>query len=247
MLPSLVAMFVLLAASPEATERPSYLFNTELLSDSAAPPRGERYHARPGDVVLFNDHSSFTHMVYRFRHTGGPLHAAIVFRKEDGSMGILEAGTNAVMKVFVFDLETRLHGFNGTVVVRRLHKPLTDEQSAKLRDFALAQEGKPYAIGRVILQLTPFRPRNSLLAHIFGGTVLDRERWICSELVVASIATAGVWEPQAFPANTRYPRDLCYDERFDLSPYYQAPALWYPRAELEYVGKGVRVISPKER
>jgi hypothetical protein len=82
-------------------------------------------------------------------------------------------------------------------------------------------------------------------AQYFGRTVLDRERWICSELVVAAAATAGVWTPETFPANLMYPRDLCYDERFDLSPYYDAPGLWYPRAELDRIGDGVRVGRTK--
>jgi len=58
---------------------------------------------------------------------------------------------------------------------------------------------------------------------------------------VASLAVAGVWSVDAYPANAMYPRDLCYDERFDLSPHFETPALWYPRPELEHVGKGVRV------
>jgi hypothetical protein len=131
--------------------------------------------------------------------------------------------------------------------VRRLHKPLSAEQSAHLRDFALAQEGKPYALGRLLLQLTPLRPRGSVFADYIGRTVLDRERWICSELVVAAATVGGVLDPDLFPANMVYPRDLAYDEQFDFSAHYSAPAMWYPRPELEYVGKGVRVIAPRER
>jgi hypothetical protein len=56
-----------------------------------------------------------------------------------------------------------------------------------------------------------------------------------------------VWPVAAFPANMMYPRDLCYDERFDLSPYYETPAMWYPRAELEEGERGVRVIDPKSQ
>jgi hypothetical protein len=80
-----------------------------------------------------------------------------------------------------------------------------------------------------------------------GRTVLDRERWICSELVVAAATASGVLDPDLYPANMVYPRDLAYDEHFDFSPHYDPPAMWYPRPELEYVGKGIRVIGPKER
>jgi hypothetical protein len=97
----------------------------------------------------------------------------------------------------------------------------------------------------LILQGTPLRPRSSFLADYFGRTVIDRDRWICSELVVAAAAVAEVWSVDTFPANMMYPRDLCYDERFDLSPYYETPAMWYPRPELERGIQGVRVIDPK--
>jgi len=236
MLSSLVALAALVGTPPELTERPSYLFN---MTDT--PMRAARYSPQPGDILLFDDHNPVTAKIYRWFGTGGPLHAGIVFRKSDGSMATLEAGTNAVMKVFNFDLEPRLHGFDGTILVRRLSKPLSDEQSRRLTDFAQAQEGKPYAIGRVILHMMPLRPRMTLLTPIFGRTVLDRDRWICSELVVASLASVGVLDGDVYPANAIVPRDLCYDERFDLSHAFERPALWYPRAELEREGDGVRV------
>jgi len=145
------------------------------------------------------------------------------------------------MKVFNFELEPRLHKFDGTILVRRLRQPLSEEQERRMADFAQAQEGKRYAIGRLALQGTPFRPRGTLLAPILGRTVVDRDRWICSELVVASLVVAGVFDADDYPANLMYPRDLCYDERFDLSPRFETPAMWYPRPELEYGGTGIRV------
>jgi hypothetical protein len=238
MLPSLVALASLFGTSPETLERPSYLFK---MTEPVAPERGERYQPQPGDILLFDDHSALTAKIYRLVGTDGPLHAAVVFRKKDGSLGTLEAGTNAVMRVFNFDLEPRLHSFDGTILVRRLHQPMSEEQERRMAEFAVAQEGKSYAIGRLALQGTPFRPRGTFLAPVLGRTVVDRDRWICSELVVASLVVAGVFNVDDYPANMMYPRDLCYDERFDLSQHFAAPAMWYPRPELEYVGKGVRV------
>ena len=145
------------------------------------------------------------------------------------------------MKVFIFDLEPRFHKFDGTILVRRVRRPLTEEQSRHLTDFALAQEGKPYAIGRLIVHGLTQRAHCAIRADFLGRTVVDRDRWICSELVVASAVAAGVLNGEDYPANVMYPRDLAYDERFDLSPFYEPAALWYPRAELEHVGKGVRV------
>jgi len=247
MIPSFIAMLTVIAPIAEAHTDPRFGFRFDpwQISKDAVAARGQAYRPSPGDIVLFDDHNAWTARIYRTIGSGGPLHAGIVFERPDGSLAILEAGTNAVMKVFIFDLEPRLKDFNGTILVRHLRKPLTAEQSKQLAEFTQAQEGKPYAIGRLLLQVTPFRPRNHPLAQVLGGTVMNRDRWICSELVIASATAAGVWELDTYPANVMYPRDLCYDERFDLSPYYETPAMWYPRAELEVVGKGVRVGPSK--
>jgi hypothetical protein len=238
MMTQLVAVLALIAGQ---TEQPSYLFKMESSPNGAIELRAERYRPQPGDIVLFNDHCPITAKVYQLAGTDGPVHAAIVVARPDGTLAILEARTNPMLKSHVYDFETRLHEFDGTILVRRLRTPLTDEQKKALADFAMAQDGKWYAYGRLALQATPFRPRNTPFAQLFGGTVLDRESWICSELVVAAAAKAGVWPADTFQANVMYPRDLCYDERYDLSQYYDAPALWSPRAQPEHVGKGVRV------
>lgn len=235
MLSTLVALATICAQPPEAQ---SYLFR---LNDAGKSGQALRYQPQPGDILMFDDHNEWSAKIYRYGGSGGPLHAGVVFRKPDGTLGTLEAGTNAVMKVFNFDLEPRLRQFDGTILIRTPKKALDDEQSRRLAEFAKAQQGKTYAVGRLALQAMPLRPRTTLLTPIFGRTVVDRDRWICSELVVASLAVAGVWSVDAYPANAMYPRDLCYDERFDLSPHFEPPAMWYPRPELEHVGKGVRV------
>ena len=247
MLPSVIAMFVFAGplAPPETAARFGHLFDPHKISSETADLKGQTYQPKPGDIVMFDDHNAWTAKVYRFIGSGGPLHAGIVFERPDGTPAILEAGTNAVNRVFIFDLQSRLKGFNGTILVRRLHKPLSSEQSKQLAEFTQAQEGKGYAVGRLILQATPFRPRNTPLAQLLGGTVLNRDRWISSELVIASATVAGVWELDTYHANLMYPRDLCYDERFDLGPYYETPQMWYPRPELDFLGKGVRVGTPK--
>lgn len=238
MLPLLVAVTTLLGTPPEVESRPSYLFK---MMEADPPKRGELYCPRPGDIVLFDGHCTNMIKLYRLCGTDGPMHAGIVFRRPDGKLATLEAGTNAVMKVFVFDLEPRMHDFDGTILVRRLRQPLTEEQERHLTDFALQQEGKSYALGRLLLHGATQRVRSAVRPDFLGRTVLDRNRWICSELVVASATVAGVWSPDDYPASVMYPRDLCYDERFDLSPHYELPAQWYPQPEMEFVGKGVRV------
>lgn len=235
----LVALLFLLADPP--LERPAYLFQMKTGPDQQIQLVSERYRPQPGDLVLFDNHNPINAKLYQYCGSGRPLHAGILFRKKDGAMAVLEAGTNAVMKVFVFDMDKRLHEFDGTILVRRLRKPLTDEHAGNLREFALAQEGKPYALGRAILHASPFRLRDPAWTSPFGRTVLDRDRWICSELAVAAATSAGILDPNRHPANMMLPRDLCYDERYDLSEAYETPALWSPREEPEHVDGGVRV------
>jgi hypothetical protein len=240
MIPSLVALAAFFGPA-DVTERPAYLFKMS----EPAPERGVRYRPQPGDLVLFDDHSSVMANIYRTFGSAGPLHAAIVVPRANGKLGVLEAGTNGVLKVFIFDLDERFRNFDGTIIVRQPRRALSEEQKRRLGEFAAAQEGKSYAVGRVILQAATFRVRTMLGAEPFGRTVLDRDRWYCSELAAAATVAAGILDGDQYPANTMSPRDLCYDERYDLSEFYETPAMWYPRPELEHVGKGVRVITPK--
>ena len=107
--------------------------------------------------------------------------------------------------------------------------PLTPEQSAALTRFALAQEGKPFALGRLLVQGTPFRCRIGLTAtcsvtpistaalDLFG--IGGRRRGQCRPI-----------DPTVYPANAMYPRDLAYEQTYDLSPVFEAPVLWVPHA-----------------
>jgi hypothetical protein len=239
MSPFVAMLFVF--APPAMTEPSSYLFDLQTGSNQKVQLVGRRYHPQPGDLVLFDDHHEIAARLYSWCGTGTPLHAAIVFHKVDGTPAILEAGQNGVLKVFISDANVRLSGFDGTILVRRLRKPLTPEQCRQLSEFANAQEGKPYALGRAIMHASPLRPREPSIMKYFGRTVLEREGWICSELAVAAATAAGVLNETEHPANMMLPRDLCYDERYNLSARYEAPALWYPRDSLDHVGDGVRV------
>jgi hypothetical protein len=241
MLSSLVVALSMVAAQPGTPAQPSFLFNIETSSDRAINLRGECYHPQAGDLVFFDSHSDWMRRLYNCCGTSTPSHVGVVLRNRNGSWAILEAGPNAVWKVFIFDLDERLRPFDGTILIRRLKTPLTPDQSQHLTEFSLAQEGKAYALGRLMLQGTPIRSHGTLRSQLFGRTVLDRDRWICSELATAALTVAGVLDAASFPANAMYPRDLCYDERHDLSPYFESAALWYPRPQLDFVGNGVRI------
>ncbi len=186
------------------------------------------YIPQPGDIILFDAFNRLHHALYKLANTGGPTHATIVVAGPDGSPALLDilGPTHAFAKVEVVDIKSRLANYNGGIMVRRVKQPLTPLQSQRLTEFAFAQDGKRFALGRVILLVTPFCPRTGLRHSLFARTEFDRNRWFCSELVVAACTVSGVLDGSRCPANATYPRDLAFDERFDFSPYYHPPLSW---------------------
>jgi hypothetical protein len=186
------------------------------------------YFPQAGDILLYDDENPWYHFGFMVVGSGAPMHVAVAFSRDDGSPALLDIAGPTVRgaKVALLEVVPRLSTYQGVVLVRRLVRPLTPEQAADLRHFAQAQEGKHFAFGRLLLQATPLRARFGLRRWLFAGTVFDRDRWLCSELVVAALAVAHVLDPATYPANAMYPRDLAYNEAFDLSSVYQTPVLW---------------------
>ena len=186
------------------------------------------YRPEAGDLLLYTQ--SKYEKLFQLVGTAAPTHSAIVFERPDGIPASLELTGPQVItaKVHHLDVGTRLHGYPGSIIVRRSRMPLTREQSAALTKFALAQEGKDFALGRLALQATPFHCHSGWRRTLFGHTYLDRSRWLCSEIAVAGATVAGLLDPQQCPANAMYPRDLAYDESYNLSATYQPPLQWVP-------------------
>ncbi len=189
------------------------------------------YLPQPGDILLFDDENPLYHFLFSLRGAGPPVHVAIAFARSDGSPALLDLTGPTVRagRVSLLEVMPRLENYHGVILVRRLRCPLSPGQCADLCQFALAQQGKEFALGRMLLQGTPFCCRTGLRHYLFAGTCMNRERWLCSELVVAAATAAQILEPSAFPANSIYPGDLAYDNKYDLSRLYQAPVLWVPK------------------
>jgi hypothetical protein len=186
------------------------------------------YFPQAGDIILYDDLNPLHHWAFRcLAGSGPPTHACIVI-EQDCKPILLELTGPTVphCKVCLKEVFPRLEAYTGAIMVRRLRQPLTPEQSAELTHFALAQQGKNIAFRRGLLQATPFRCRNGLRHWLFAHTYLNRRRWFCSELVVAAASAAHVLDPHVCRANATYPRDLAYDEIYDLSPYYEPPLPW---------------------
>jgi hypothetical protein len=190
------------------------------------------YEPREGDLVFYDDRSPTWMVLFALADTGPPLHMGIVFKKADGKLAVLEAGPDDTIWVKLLDLDTRLtqfqEDFKGIIEIRRCKKVFSKDESQALTKFAVAQEGKRYAIGRLLLQGTVFRTRGPVRELLLGKTVLDRDSWICSELAVAAGTVAKLFDPKVVHSNVAYPRDLVDNTRYDLSAVWHDAAVWLP-------------------
>ena len=187
------------------------------------------YIPHEGDLIFYDDHNLIWTALFLWAGTGPPLHVGIVVKKDDGRYAVLEAGPDDTIWVNILDIGPRLRGFDehyhGTITIRRCKKTLTAEKSAALTKFAAAQDGKRYAILRLLIQGTRFRNRGPIRELFLAGTVLDRSSWICSELVVAAGTVAGLF-PSSVKANVTYPLDLVNNRRHDLSGIWHDAEVW---------------------
>lgn len=189
------------------------------------------YEPREGDLIFYDDHSRVWTALFKAAGTGPPLHMGIVVRKPGGTLAVLEAGPDDTVWVDLRDLIPRLHqfvnDFNGDITIRRCKEPLDRFQSEALTRFAQAQNGKRYAVVRLLAQGTPLRSRGALEPWL-GKTQTDRSAWICSEISVAGATVAGLVGADEVHSNVAYPRDLVDNRRYDLSVAWYDAAAWRP-------------------
>jgi hypothetical protein len=199
--------------------------------DKSVPQKAIPYAPREGDLVFYDEHSVIWTVLFALAGTGPPLHMGIVVKKPDGSLAVLEAGPDDTVWVKLLDVTPRLRqfqkDFGGTITIRRCKVALSRDKSAALTRFARAQNGKPYAVLRLLLQGTPFRARG-LLAPFLAHTYLDRDAWICSELAVAAGTVAGLFDPKVVRANATYPRDVVDNRCHDLRAVWHDAMEWRP-------------------
>ncbi len=191
------------------------------------------YVPREGDLVFYDDRSILWTILFTWAGSGPPLHMGIVVKETDGNRAILEAGPDDTVWVSLLDLDKRLRQFTednhgGTISIRRCKKTLTKEQSASLTKFAQAQDGKRYAVGRLLLEGTCLRVRGPIRELVLGKTYLDRDSWMCAELAVAAGSLVKLIDPDAVRANATYPQDIVDNHRHDLSGNWHDPAVWSP-------------------
>jgi hypothetical protein len=221
-----VAAFTGFAAADD--EPGSYLIQPYVAEGGKVSIRSFPYEPNPGDMVFFNDHSKKWGLLYKLVGSDAPYHAGLVFRKPDGQCAFLESGPDDTQWCRIMEIKPRLENFKGTVHIRRVKTPLTKEQEAVHTDWCMQQEGKRYAFWRLLLQATPFRSRSPLRREYFGKTYENRDRWLCAELVIAGNAHVGLFDRDKHRANSMYPRDIFYDDVYDLSAHFHPAEMWSP-------------------
>jgi hypothetical protein len=195
---------------------------------------------QPGDIYLATDRCRIIQAGHCLATSGAPHHSGIVVCRRDGRMAILESGPFNCLHVAIVDLNEDLdkHDQRGEKVwIRRRRTPLTAEQCAELTAWAERQEGKRFAAGRMLLQMTPFRCRGPLRTYVLGGPHGERDAYFCSELVLETCVHIGLLSPDTTRPSATYPRDLFFDsssnlflnEHFTLAPGWYPPARWTNR------------------
>ena len=152
----------------------------------------------------------------------------------------MEAGPHNCLTVKVLDLTWSLSSYQAkgnSVWIRRRSAPLTPDQADKLAGFAMAQDGKRFALGRMLAQLTPLRSRSLLWTGCVGKPHGDRDSYWCAELVLETCLAAGILDPNRIHPCCTYPSELFFgrsanpyvDESLTINDSWEAPAPWSSR------------------
>lgn len=194
--------------SPGYLDRPAFALDWEKRGPSSA------YVPQPGDVMF----STTNIIVYRLGHyatgAGEPTHSALVYRRRDGQLAILEAGPFDGLRIESLDLPSHLKAYEdrGRVWIRPRSVPLTEEQSRRLTEFAEKQVGKRFALLRLWAQITPFRARGPIRTALLGKPHgPDRSSFYCAELCIEAFVAAGAVDPATARPSATYPSDFFFD------------------------------------
>ncbi len=189
------------------------------------------YEPREGDLLFFTDEKWIRRVAFWFAGTGRPYHVGLVIKGRDGNLCTLEARPHSESWVFLLNLQKRMISYHGSIWVRRLRKPLDPEGSEKLTQFALSQQGKPFAMFRLAFEGTPLNVRSGFGQFLWASPRTEKSSWFCSELTTAALIECGVFQDRGIKPNCVYPRDLFYDRTFRVGDLYEAPILWGPTLE----------------
>jgi len=239
MLAALCSLLMIDGSLPAVERVPtasSFLYQPAFAIDEVLRGPAEPYVPQPGDIMLRLDHSVFWRVTHWMALAFDPNGSAIVFARPDGSPAILEAGPNDTQWCRTLDLLPHLQEYAdiGRVWIRKRKIPLTPEQSACLTAFAMAQDGKRFALIRLGAQLTPLRSRGPIRTCVVGGPHGDRCSYFCSELVCEACVATGLLDPKRTRPAATYPCDLFFgrswnpyiNKHLDINDHWCPPARW---------------------
>jgi hypothetical protein len=192
-------------------------------------PISSDYCPREGDLVFMSTAAPLRTAAYIAFRTGHPLHMGMIVRHTDGTLGVLETGGGESKVTTIRPIDERFAEHvsqyrNAVLWVRRIDRPLTEEESQRLTAFAEAQVGKPLLPNARFMRLfIPGRPATPSHA--------DQRKWFCSELVVESLREAGIIDTRLASASI-VPADLFHDRRVDLSGRWSPAQEWTPEDHL---------------
>lgn len=217
----------------------SYLCQPAFCVDEALRGPSEPYTPQPGDIFLASDRELWSKVGHWWVGSQGLQHSGIMFVRSDGRIALLQAGPFNSLKIEVLDpvAHMREHvGKGDRVWIRRRCVPLTPEQSAALTAFAEMQEGKRFALWRMLGQATHLATRGPIRTYFLGKVHgPNRVSYWCSEMVMEACVYAGLREAADTRPSATYPRDLFFgrsnnpflNEHLRLNEWYP-PARWTP-------------------
>jgi len=196
------------------------------------------YQPQPGDIVLYSFEGDWLWDIgFKLALTGKPYHCGVVCRMPDATLGILEAGPDDSDTVRVLSLPDRMkfhHCNRGRVYIRQRKCPLTDDESARLTQFAISEYGKPFAFWRLLGQATPLRTRKPFKLEHQGFPQGPHDDYWCSECALEALVFAGLLDAESTRPAATYPRELFFDrslnpylrKHFSLACGWEPPARW---------------------
>jgi hypothetical protein len=228
----------LLACGGGADEKKTcgYLYEAGYVLDKTLRGTPTPYEPQSGDIMFSTDWNPVWQVLFNLAGTGHPHHSAIIVRRRDGDLAVLEAGPYDGFTVELLEPLTHfgIYEAKGAVWIRRRKTPLTPEQDARLTDWAEAQNKRRFAAGRLAGQMTIFRSRGPIRTRWVGGPHGARSAYFCCELLMESLVATGLVDTVNTRPAATYPRDVFFDEsrnpwineHTNLSADWQAPARW---------------------
>lgn len=232
-LASIVLCGVLAGGDKGTAFETGYLCQPAYAIDEVTRAPIEHYVPQAGDIYMSTDRSLIINAGHRLALSGQPNHSGIVIIMPSGRPAILEGGPFNGLKVEIVDLLYDLAKHEERtekVWIRSRKTPLTKEQNDALVEWAVNQNGKPFAARRMLRQMTPFRTRGPLRTYVMGTPNGERDRYFCAELVMETCVHVGLLSPETTRPSATYPEDMFFDrsKNYFLNQYFTLADGWHP-------------------